>query len=148
MSSDEKTEPFLLLNEVQQPPRPGPTMAAILQKLERVEELSGQVLKRQQQTALMVDGFASATHRRFDVLHEEAALLRVSVLRPDNDTDQVPVTVDVAPTPNNAKAKAVVVFTGKLLSYATTIAIGLRLVGKQFPEYEAAIDGVLGLFGL
>lgn len=143
--TDRPPEPFLLLTKEAEnmPPRPGPTMAKIL-------ELLQQTLKRQQQTALMVDGFASAVNRRFDVLHEEMALMRVALNRPANDTDAtVEVDVDTdeeeKPTPRKRRALAI---TGNVLSYATTAAVVLRLVGKQFPEYQEAIDGVLGMVGL
>lgn len=135
--SEEKTPPgpFRIVSEVPKAPRPGASLV----------DLIGQILKRLQQTALMVDGFASAVNRRFDVLHEEIALLRVTMNRPVEERDNIDVTVSKTPA---QKARGVVALTGRLLSYGTSLALLLRLVGKQFPEYEAAIDGLLGLFGL
>ncbi len=136
--TDEKTPPgpFRIVSEAPKAaPRPGASLV----------DLIGQILKRLQQTALMVDGFASAVNRRFDVLHEEIALLRVTMARPLEERD----TIDVTVTESAAhKLRGVIALTGKLLSYATTLALGLRLIGKEFPEYDAAIDGLLGLFGL
>lgn len=155
MSDKPKTEPFQLLTEqaASLPPRPGPTMVTILEMLTRQAELTGQILRRQQQTALMVDGFAHAVNRRFDVMHEETALLRVALNRPANDTDAT-VEVDVEteteaeePPPKRRARKAVAV-SANALSYLTTAAVVLRLVGKQWPEYESAIDSVLAPFGL
>jgi hypothetical protein len=128
------------------PPRP-----ALTETLAKVLEQQGQILKRQQQLALMVDGAIATTARRFDVLHEEAALLRVTLSRPDNDNDQAePTAVSVAPPDRSRaqKARAGAVGVLRVTSYGTSIAVILRLIGRQFPEYEAAIDGLLGLFGL
>lgn len=125
------------------PPRP-----ALTETLAKVLELQGQILKRQQQLALMVDGAIATTARRFDVLHEEAALLRVTLSRPENDNDPaIPVDVERPKAPAQ-KVRAASVWAVKGASYLTTLAVVLRLIGRQFPEYEAAIDGLLGLFGL
>jgi hypothetical protein len=145
--SDKPAEPFMLLTETppKLPPRPTQTVAEMLG---RALELIGQTLKRQQQTAMLVDGFASAVSRRFDVLHEEMALLRVVVGRPHDGgaaADDIDVTVERT---RAQKVRGAIALTGQLASYATTVAIGLRLIGKNFPEYEAVIDGLLGLFGL
>lgn len=142
---DRPTEPFVLLTDVETAPRPGPTMATIVGELGKLRALVEQILRRQQQTALMVDSFGSTMGRRFDVLHEESALIRVAMNRSIGDSDTIPVEVERT---RGEKAKRVVVLSGKLLSYGTTAAIALRLIGKQFPEYEAAVEGLLGLFGL
>lgn len=140
-------QPFLRLTEAANaPPRVGPTMAAILEMITQSKELCGQTLKRQQQLALMVDGAIATINRRFDVLHEEQALLRVTMSRPYNDND-VPVTVEAEPEPTH-RLRKLLVGGAKVTSYGTTIAVALRLLGKAFPEYEAAIDGLLGLFRL
>lgn len=160
MSDDSKPpplQPFRLVTE--DPPvlpRLGPTMAQIVERLntlDKLETLVLQVLKRLQQTSLMVDGFGSTVNRRLDVLHEEAALTRVAVTQPGNDTDtdaSIPITLDasrVTTTPRQ-KAKRVAVLTGKVLSYGTTAAIVLRLVEKGWPQYEQAIEALLSLVGL
>lgn len=151
MTDKPKNEPFLLLTKeaANAPPRVGPTMASILELIAQSKELCGQTLKRQQQLALMVDGAISTINRRFDVLHEEQALLRVTLSRPANDNDGH-IEVDVEPEPPNRvkQARAITVGLFKGTSYLTTVAVVLRLIGKSFPEYEAAIDGLLGLFGL
>lgn len=130
------------------PPRPERT-----EMLAKVLELQGQILKRQQQLALMVDGAIATTARRFDVLHEEAALLRVTLSRPDNDNDQAegkaePEAKEADPVSRLQQARSLGVGLFKGTSYLTTIAVALRLVQKVFPEYSAAIDGLLELFPL
>jgi hypothetical protein len=151
-------QPFRLVTE--EPPvlpRLGPTMAQIVERLntlDKVEALVTQALKRLQQTSLMIDGFGSTVNRRLDVLHEEAALTRVAVTQPANDgsdPDNIPIVLDrskaVTKTPRQ-KVQTAAVLTGKLLSYGTTVAIVLRLVEKAWPQYEQAIEALLGLVGL
>jgi hypothetical protein len=126
-------------------PRLGPTMAQICARLEvaeKLEPLVAQVLKRLQQTALMVDGLGSNLNRRIDLLHTEAALTRAAVGSP---SDEPPVSVVV---PASVKARRAVVSFGKYASYATTAAVILRLIAKAYPEYEEAIDALLKLGGL
>lgn len=138
--------PFVVLtDETNPPPRTGPTMAAIVGELGKLRALVEQILRRQQQTALMVDGFGSNIGRRFDVLHEESALIRVALDRPRAEADTIPV--DYEPT-RGEKARRLFALGGKWLSYGTTAAIGLRLLAKSFPEYTEAIEALLGLFGL
>jgi hypothetical protein len=146
MQDDDRTEPFVWLGDKDTPPRPGPTMAAIVGELGKLRALAEQVLRRQQQTALMVDGLGNQLGRRFDVLHEESALMRVQLARPGNDAAEH-IEVDVEPTPGQ-RAQRLMKLSGRYLSYGTTAAIVLRLIAHQFPEYAAAIDGLLGLFGL
>lgn len=162
--ADEKTPPgpFRIVSETEGPavvPRLGPTMAQIVERLgqlDRVEQLATAVLKRLQQTALMVDGFGSTVNRRLDLLHEEAALLRVGIQSPpegESHPDNIPITLDEsqAKKPKRSvkhKAQRAAVLTGKLLSYGTTLAIVLRLVGKRFPDYQETIDALLALVGL
>jgi hypothetical protein len=151
MADKPKNEPFLLLTKeaANAPPRVGPTMAAILEMIAGIRDTCGQVLKRQQQLALMVDGAIATLNRRFDVLHEEQALMRVSMARPQNDTD-VPVDVELESEgePAPRKPRNIVLGGIKVTSYLTTVAVLLRLVGKHVPEYGAAIDGLLESLGL
>jgi hypothetical protein len=151
-------QPFRLVTEEPPPssavlPRLGPTMAQIVDRLntlDKVEALVTQALKRLQQTSLMIDGFGSTVNRRLDVLHEEAALTRVALGAPANDLDgSIPVEVDrTVPKTHRQKAQQAFVITGKLLSYGTTLAIVLRLLEKGWPQYEQAIEALLGLAGL
>lgn len=140
-------EPFVLLTghnaTVGAPPRIGPTMQQINERLAKLESMGDQVIKRIGQMALMVDGFGGNLNRRIDLLHEEAALLRASVQYPSNDN--VDVTVERTPVQRAAGILAVPV---KFTSYAVALSVVLRLIGKQLPEYEAAIDSVLRVFGL
>lgn len=129
-------------------------MAAILEMIAGIRDTCGQVLKRQQQLALMVDGAIATLNRRFDVLHEETALTRVAVSRPANDTD-TEVEVDVETTDGDElkgkprpKPRAIAISGLRVTSYLTTVSVLLRLVGKHFPEYGAAIDGLLESVGL
>lgn len=115
------------------PPRVGPTMAQINDRL-------GDIAKRQQQTALMVDGFIGGLNRRFDVLHEELALIRATMPQPANDNGELVFPLQ--------KKRAAMPFPVKLVGVAAPLAVILRLLGKHIPEYESAIDAVLGLFGL
>lgn len=139
----------MVLTDEQPAPRTGPTMAAIVGELGKLRALVEQILRRQQQVALMVDGFGANMGRRFDVLHEESALIRVAMNRPSNDVDAeadtIPVDVERS---RGEKVRHLFVLGGKWLSYGTTAAIGLRLVAKSFPEYNEAIEALLGLFGL
>jgi hypothetical protein len=153
---DDKTPPgpFRVISDrVPEPPalmpRVGPTMVEIKNALERILDLAERGLKRQQQTALMVDGFSSTVNRRLDVLHEEAALTRAGLQLPREEADNIPISLERPATRSpKDKARHAAVLTGKLLSYGTTLAIVLRIVGKNFPEYQEAIDAVLGLLGL
>ena len=119
----------MVLTDEQPAPRTGPTMAAIVGELGKLRALVEQILRRQQQVALMVDGFGANMGRRFDVLHEESALIRVAMNRPSNDVDAeadtIPVDVERS---RGEKVRHLFVLGGKWLSYGTTAAIGLRLV--------------------
>jgi hypothetical protein len=156
-------QPFRLVTEEAPPPsavlpRLGPTMAQIVDRLntlDKVEALVTQALKRLQQTSLMIDGFGSTVNRRLDVLHEEAALTRVALGSPANDSPandsdgSIPIELDrTVPKTHRQKAQQAFVITGKLLSYGTTLAIVLRLLEKGWPQYEQAIEALLGLVGL
>lgn len=145
MSDDKPHEPFVLLTgkDATPPPRPGPTMAQINERLAKLENLGDQVLKRIGQMALMVDGFGGTLNRRIDVLHEEAALLRASVSHPANDV----VPYSQAKTPAQ-KARAVVAVPMRLAAYASGLAVGMRLLANQYPEYKEPVDAILGVFGL
>jgi len=150
MSEDDERphEPFVLLTGKNAPvgavPRAGPTMAQLNQRLEKLEILGEQVIKRIGQMALMVDGFGGNLNRRIDVLHEEAALLRASVTHPANDVD-VTVVRDRTPVQRAAGLLAVPV---RFAAYATAAAVALRFVGKVLPQYEQAIESTLRVFGL
>jgi len=126
-------EPFLSLVDRGAPPIP------LSERLARLELNSDLTLKRLQQHALMIDGFGSTINRRFDVLHEEAALLRAYVANGKGDT--------VLPPPK-VTARQAAVLTGKYASYVTMAAVVLRMAAKLFPQYGDAIDSVLGVFGL
>lgn len=142
--------PFVVLTDEKSAPRTGPTMAAIVGELGKLRALVEQILRRQQQVALMVDGFGANMGRRFDVLHEESALIRVAMNRPANDAEVAEadtIPVDVEPS-RGEKVRHLFALGGKWLSYGTTAAIGLRLLAKSFPEYNEAIEALLGLFGL
>lgn len=114
------------------PPRVGPTMAQIADHL-------GNISKRQQQMALMVDGFIGGLNRRFDVLHEEVALTR-ALMQPANDNGEPVFALQ--------KKRAVLPFPVKLVGALAPFAVALRLLGKHVPEYESVIDSLLGLIGL
>lgn len=115
------------------PPRVGPTMTQISERL-------GDIAKRQQQMALMVDGFIGGLNRRFDVLHEELALVRATMPSPANDNGEPVFALQ--------KKRAVLPFPVKVAGVAVPLAVVLRLLGKHIPEYEDTIDSLLGLFGL
>lgn len=137
-------EPFRLI-PVTDAPRPGPTMVQIaekLVKLDQIFDMVSQVYKRQQQVALMVDGFGSNLTRRINDVQTECALLRAT----QTPGDEAPLSV--ASKTRAQKARAAIVLTGKVGMYATTAAVLLRVVGKSFPEYQEAIDAFLGVFGL
>lgn len=139
--AEKPREPFLNLVS-----KNAPVVHLLVERISHLEFLCEKVLKRMQQTGLMVDGFGSNLNRRVDVLHEELALLRAGVERPLD----IPVSVE-QPFPLTRKQpslKRAAIVAGKAASYSTTIAIVLRLIGKQFPQYGEAIDGVLGMFGL
>ncbi len=151
MTDEEKTPPFQVLTgkdaTVGAPPRVGPTMSQINERLGQLEILGQQALKRLQQTALMVDGLGGNLNRRIDVLHEEAALLRVSVTHPANDRGESGLIKLPVQTPAQ-RARSILAVPVKFVSHATAAAVALRLVAKQFPDYAEAIDAFLVAFGL
>lgn len=142
MTDNKPREPFQLLTDQDAPPRTGPTMAAIAGELGKLRALMEQVMRRQQQTALMVDGAAANMARRVEVLHTEVALLRATLARPVNDVDELPVTVE---PDRRLRAKRLFVLGGRYTSYLTTAAVVLRpMVVRVFPGAEAFYE-LLGL---
>jgi hypothetical protein len=143
-------EPFKLV-AVSEIPRPGPTMVQIaekLVKLDQVFDLVSQVYKRQQQVALMVDGFGSNLTRRLNDVQTECALIRAMSPhggKEEGDGDEAPESKTDKPDKQKARA---VKLTGKVLMYGATLAAVLRMVGNLFPEHKATIDGFLEGVGL
>lgn len=79
----------------------------------------------------------------------------VSGLRSDFSTFSKFVMEDLAPrltaaekrTPAQQVSRAAC-WAGKGTAYATLIAVGARMLGKQFPQFDGAINELLGAFGL
>lgn len=154
MTDDDKTPPFpygIITGGRDAsgvaPPRVGPTMAQIADNLGTINRTQSDIAKRQQQMALMVDGFIGGLNRRFDVLHEELALLRATMPQPANDNGEHANDNGEHVFPLQRK-RAVLPFPVKVAGVAVPLAVVLRLLGKHIPEYEQTIDVVLGLFGL
>jgi hypothetical protein len=118
-------------------------MALIAEKLvviDKVFDIASQVLKRQQQLGLMLDGYGSNHGRRLNDVQTELALMRAAPRSQDDvETEDAPV--------QGQKARAVKL-TGKVLMYGATVAALLRMLGNIFPEHKATIDGVLEGVGL
>lgn len=136
------------------PKRPVPEPFALIKGRESsYVELSAQlnalgsqiadVLGRQNRAALVLDALGRDMHQRFDVLHEETALIRAKL---SGDIEPRVKAVE-ARTPAQ-KAGTAALITGKWASYLTLAAVVARMLAKQFPEYTEAIEGLLGALGV
>lgn len=139
-------EPFRVLrgNDTPSSAPPVPTSAEVGRRLGDLELLCDKLLKRTQQTALMVDGFGSNINRRFDVLHEEVALMRAAIMT----CEDVNPPIELARRTPAAKARRVLHLSGRWAAYGTAFAVAARAAANAVPEYAGAIDGVLRVFGL
>lgn len=100
-------------------------------------------LALQRKMALQLDGFQNGINGRFDVFHQELAMLRATVTG-----DHAPRLDAVEKASMAQRAKGVAMVGGKYAAYLTLAAVVARALGKAFPEFGAAIEGVLGAFGL
>lgn len=112
------------------PPRPLEPFAKIAQtqgdKLDRV-------LETQRKMALQMDGFGQAMNRRFDIFHEELAMLRSTVL-----ADHGPRIGKVEKTLGQKAAKG-----GSIVALVLVVA---PMLADALPKYRGVFDAIAGLF--
>lgn len=101
------------------------------------------VLATQRKMALQLDGFQNGLNGRFDVFHQELAMLRATVTG-----DHAPRLDAVEKATVGQRMKVGAILGGKYAAYLTLAAVVLRAAGKAFPEFGQAIEGFLGAFGL
>ena len=102
-----------------------------------------EVAAKQNKLVLMVDGLGVSMNQRFDVFHEELALLRATVT-----TDLAPRLGEVEKKTGAQKLGAVALVGTKYAGLFTIAGLVLRAVAKQWPEFGGLIEGVLGAAGL
>jgi hypothetical protein len=109
------------------------TVQGIAGKLDEVLASHRDILSRQRQMSLQLDGFGLAMNSRFDVFHEELAMLRATVL-----ADHGPRIGKVETTLGQKAARgggvvAIILLAGPMLADA-------------LPKYRGLIDAIVGAF--
>jgi hypothetical protein len=89
-----------------------------------------EVLATQRKMALQLDGFGQAMNRRFDIFHEELAMLRTTV-----HTDHAPRIDKVELTMGQKAARG-----GGLLGIAI---VALPLLSDVLPKWKGLFDAIL-----
>lgn len=116
--------------ERQLPPRPHEPFAKVGQtqgdKLDRV-------LETQRKMALQMDGFGQAMNRRFDIFHEELAMLRSTVME-----SHAPRIEKVEKTIGQKAAKG-----GSIVALLLVVA---PILADALPKYRGVFDAIAGLF--
>jgi len=111
------------------PPRPEP-----FQKLAQTPaELVREVRDTQRKMALQLDGFGQAMNRRFDLFHEELAMLRQTVTE-----SHAPRLEKVEATLGQKAAKGG--------SIAALILVAAPLLAEALPKYASVFETIAGLF--
>jgi hypothetical protein len=107
------------------------------------------VLKTQRQMALQLDGYGSALNQRFDLFHEELAIVRHDQARLVElvEKDHAP-RIDAVEKTVQQKAKGFALKGGKYAAYLTAGSVLARLVAKAYPQFGDAIESFLGALGL
>lgn len=112
------------------------------QKLEAVISSQAAVLGVQRKMALQLDGFGTTVNERFDVFHQELALLRATVTG-----DHAPRLDKVEKTVAD-KAKTVAIAGTKYGSYFVAVAFVARMAAKAYPQFGSVIEDLLSAVGL
>jgi hypothetical protein len=94
-------------------------------------EMLSEVLATQRKMALQLDGFGQAMNRRFDIFHEELAMLRTTV-----HADHAPRIDKVELTMGQKAARG-----GGLLGI---VIVALPLLSDVLPKWKGLFDAILG----
>lgn len=107
------------------------TVQGIAGQLSEVLASHRDILARQRQMALQLDGFGQTLNGRFDVFHEELAMLRATVL-----ADHEPRIGHVEKTLGSKVAKG-----GGILGL---VLIAAPMLAEALPKYRALIEAIVG----
>lgn len=109
------------------------TVQGIAGKLDEVLASHRDILARQRQMSLQLDGFGQTLNQRFDVFHEELAMLRATVL-----VDHGPRIGRVEKTLGSKVAKG-----GGIVGL---VLLAGPMLAEAVPKYRGIIETVMGLF--
>jgi hypothetical protein len=135
-------EPFGLTRERLSPiEQLSAQIAAQAGKLEQVLASQSQVVARQSQMALQIDGHGTATREKLSAIHEEMALLRHQL-----EDDHAPRIAAIEKTTAQKVGGGLLKGT-KYGAYAGLAVLVLHGLTQQFPNLAPFIDPILGLIG-
>jgi hypothetical protein len=130
-------EPFRLLT-VDEVPRPSWLIPAdFREQIQKILAGHNQILTTQRNMALQLDGYGKAVNERFNIFHQELALLRAMVVESDGRLDKVELTLA-------QKATAV---GGALTKGAALTFLG-GIITEYWPQYARFIAGILKAAGV
>jgi len=112
------------------PPRPQEPFSRLVPT--QAEQLR-EVLATQRKMALQLDGFGQAMNRRFDIFHEELAMLRSTVME-----SHAPRIEKVETTLGQKAARG-----GGI---AALILVAAPMLAEALPKYAAVFETIAGLF--
>ncbi len=118
------------------------SLGTVHETLGKVMALAQATLDTQRKMALQTDHLGVIVNQRFDVFHKELSMLRAVVTG-----DHAPRLEAVEKTAGQ-KAKLAAMVGGKYTGLAIGGAFLLRAIGKAYPEFGLAIEGLLSVFGL
>lgn len=108
------------------------TTPNLLDEVADLKRWSRMVVENQSKMALQLDGFGQTVNQRFDIFHEELALLRQTVTG-----DHAPRIEKVEATLGQKVAKH-----GGILAVAV---VGLPMLAEALPKYAHLINTILGV---
>lgn len=108
------------------------TSDVVAQKLDEVLASHREILATQRKLALQLDGYGVTVNQRFDVFHEELAMLRATVLG-----DHAPRLETVEESVGVKAAKR-----GGLVALAL---VGLPMLAEALPKYRHLFETILGV---
>lgn len=123
-------EPFKKLTETSHV-EVGAAQKDILARLDEVLASHREILSTQRRMALQLDGYGSTMNQRFDVFHEELAMLRATVLG-----DHAPRIGKVETTLGHKVAKG-----GGIVGL---ILVAAPMLVEALPKYRALIEAIVG----
>lgn len=109
------------------------TVQGIAGKLDEVLASHRDILGRQRQMSLQLDGFGQTINSRFDVFHEELAMLRATVLG-----DHAPRLGKVESSLGAKAAKG-----GGIVAL---LVVALPMLAEALPKYRHVFETIAGLF--
>ncbi len=159
-SEDEKVPDTLRFGKISPGPEPfkkiegrQPSYVEFAAKLSGFEENLAQVLGIQRKMSLQLDGFGQVINRRFDLFHEELALLNATVNGEHAPRlDEIAVEVEEVKKTAGQKAKAGAMVAARFGAWGTGAlffgGLALRALAKLYPEYGQLIESILSAVGL